>query len=64
MEEEVLTLKQASSVLDPDPRGSALLLGSWIRIQLGKNEKWKKITKFQVLKCRMFSYDVQGLSLL
>ncbi len=33
---------QYTSVLDPDPDGSALILASWIRIQEGKNKNSKK----------------------
>jgi hypothetical protein len=36
------SLNRESRVVDRDPDGSALILGCWIRIQEGKNHKYRK----------------------
>jgi hypothetical protein len=50
----------ACSFSDPDPDWIWIRSGQWIRIQEGKNDpksdkNIKKVTKFHVLKCWMFS---------
>ncbi len=55
----ILVPVSVGSVVDQDPRGSAFWSGwSRIRIQKGKNpQKRKKVKKYHVLKCWMFSYE-------
>jgi hypothetical protein len=52
------------SVSDPDPHGSALILVGWILIQEGKKDlqEKKKVQKFHVLQCWMFSFEGEGFS--
>jgi hypothetical protein len=50
-----------SSLSDPDPHGSALILIGWIRIRIQNGKNYHKIRKkgkkIQVLKGWMFSFE-------
>jgi hypothetical protein len=46
-----------SSVVDPDPHGSALDLVGWVRIRIQEGKMTHEMNKFHVLKCWMFSFE-------
>jgi hypothetical protein len=50
--------------VDPNPRGSVLILAGWIRIQAGKIDplKMRKGKKFLVLKCWVSFLKAGGFS--
>jgi hypothetical protein len=47
-----------SSVVDPEPHGSALVLVGWVRIRIHEGKKDpQKLNKFHVLKYWMLSFE-------